>query len=441
MDGENPYAPPLTGEIEAPASRSWQVDGIGVLVKNLAALPMVDLNTGEQGGDLKCVRRSLVKGSPLTMITTGVITSGYFFLNKRFDISLPVLVIVLFLVNMLAQRITAVRGAASRKLDVMEYLGKKSSNRLLRGRIRLWVYLVLVLFFVSGALRLVPYFPAAFLVFVLLGLAVWTFLDRAPAKSHSGPPGWMKISPVHQDTLRFLTALQQKEEEEAAERSLGSATGEPSLHRKRRSIWFHKHPLAMLIGNRRNPLAILDTVLAKLLRSPLLTREAWHFSDAVPTPAGDLCMEMREEIGAWTTAHPDWVLRTSDRIIFPDGTIIVETVHLAPPTFDCDLSFTCSWNVVNPALRSLHRTFVSWAAGGTRIITADHRRVALEDPSLEVHQVNGSLAELHQAHLRNCTGKPLDPPRDEADRAARMSSLLEEIDLRLTELGYQSELR
>lgn len=441
MDGENPYAPPLTGEIEAPVSRPWRVDGIGVLVKHLATLPMVDLNTGEQGGDMKCVRRSLVKSSPLSILVTVVITAVYFSLNKRFDIGLPVFLIALFLGNMVAHWIAALRGATSQKLDVMEHLGKKSRNRILRGRIRLWIYLGVVLFFISGALRFVPFFPAIFLVFVVLGLAVWTFLDRTPAKSLSGPPGWMRISPVHPDALRFLAALQQQEEEAAAAQALATAAADTLPHRKRRTIWFHKYPLAMLIGNRRNPLAILDIALAKLFRSPLLTREAWHFSDAMPTPAGDLCMETREEIGAWTTAHPDWILRTSDKIIFPDGAIILESVHLAPPSFEHDLSFTCSWNAANPAQRNLQRTFLSWTADGKRILTADHPRVALDDPTLDVHRVKGNLAELHQAHLRHCAGKPLDPPRDEADRAARVSSLHEETDRHLTRLGYQSELR
>lgn len=441
MDGENPYAPPLTGEIEAPASRPWRVDGIGVLVKNLAALPMVDLNTGEHGSDMKYVRRSLVKGSPLSIVVTAVITAAYFLLYKRFDISLPFFLIALFLGSIVAHRINALRGTSSQKLDVMEHLGRKSRNRILRGRIRLWIYLAIVVFFVSGALRFIPFFPASFLVFLVLGLGVWTFLDRPPAKSLSGPPGWMRISPVHPDALRFLAALQQQEEETAAAQALTRETAGEAPHRKRRSIWFHKYPLPMLIGNRRNPVAILDITLAKLLRSPLLTREAWHFSDTVPTPAGDLCIEMREEIGAWTTAHPDWTVRASETMLFPDGTLILESVHLTPPSLEHDLSFICSWNVANPAQRNLQRTVVSWTTDGKRIITADHPRVALDDPTIEVHRVKGNLAALHQAHLRHCAGKPLDPPDSAAAITARISTLHEDTDRRLTGLGYQSELR
>lgn len=434
MDGENPYAPPLTLETEFPVSRPWRIEGISVLVKNQAALPMVDLNTGEHDGNLKCVRRTLWKSSPASFFVLLPILGVYLVIKSGYRVDPVTIVIVSFLGVFILKQIQALRGSPSRSLHVMEYLGKKSLQRATRAKIRRGINLLYIILFLVGTMGAFPgvsVLPVGILV--ILGCWIWAIFDRPPASSLPGPPGWMKISPVHHEALRFLSAL---EAETRAEN-----TAEWSPRSKVRTTFYYKFPLAILIGRRRNPLAIFNIAMAKLLRSHLFKRDTYHFSESVPVDLADLCEPLREDMASWIAAHPDWVFRTGERLPFPDGDIISETARLSPDTFEHELWISRSWHVATPTPLNLQHTFLTWLANGRRVTTSDVPFIRLDDPACDSFRATGDLEQIYQAHLRNAAGKPLDPPQDHATRIARILAVQEETDRRLTGLGYQSELR
>ncbi|RYD29420.1 MAG: hypothetical protein EOP87_18365 [Verrucomicrobiaceae bacterium] len=319
----------------------------------------------------------------------------------------------------------------------MEYLGQNSlKGRVARTKWRTWINLACVPLFLGGALpgmSHVAFLPIASLLFI--GNMIWAILDKPAAQSSPGPPGWMKISPIHPEAARFLSEIQRAEE-------TGVAVNDAGGRRRRiRTTYFHRFPLAMLVGHRKNPFTILNILLAKLVRSHLFTRDTFHFSEAVPVESAELCKLLQDEIVSWNSAHPDWIPRSADRLEFPDGDIIVETVHLAPATFEHDLWITCSWHVTTLRQRNINRTFLTWIENGERISTHGNAFIALKIPGTHSFRARGDLEQIHESHLGNCAGHTLTPPADNAERAERIFKLQEETDRRLTELGYQSEIR
>lgn len=434
MNDENPYAPSLVAEPEAPPSRVWRLDGISLLVKNQAVLPMVDLNTGEQGGNLKCVRRALLKKNPLTFMGTLLLITAYFFLSRQYRIDPVLLVCGLFLAMFLLKQVEALRGSPSQRLHVMEYLGEKSLKRITRGKLRRWINLLYIAVVICSIMNVFPILPVLPLgIAVMAGCTVWAILDRPPARSLPGPPGWMRISPLHPEAIRFLSALQ-------AEADVDPAT-DGNARRKIRTTWFYKFPLAMLLGSRRNPLAVFNLILAKLLRSHLLTRDTYHFSEAAPTALAEISAPLQERIRYWISAHPDWSYQAGTRLISPDGDIVSETAHLAPATLEHDLCITCSWNLAAPGRMIFQNSFLTWLPDDAHISTHDHPFIFLDDSKSRSFRARGGMEQVYQAHLRHCAGEALDPPTDSATRAARILALQEESDQHLTALGYQSELR
>lgn len=434
MNDENPYAPSLVAEPEAPPSRVWRVDGISLLVKNQAVLPMVDLNTGEQGGDMKCVRRSLLKRNPVTMLGTLLLVAAYFFLSRSHAVDPGLLFFGLIFAMFFLKQVEALRGSPSQRLHVMEYLGEKSLKRVTRGKLRRWINLIYIAVLVCSIMDVFPIFPVLPLgIVVVAGCIVWTILDRPPARSLPGPPGWMRISPIHPEAVRRLSALQQESE--------AMPSADDHSRRKIRTTYFYKFPLAMLIGDRKNPFAIFNIVLAKLLRSHLLVRDTYHHSEAIPLDQAELSPPLRERIDHWITTHPDWSYLAGTRLVSPDGDIVMETAHLAPASLEHDLCLLCSWNIGAPARLIFQNTFLAWLRNGRRISTHDHSFINFNDPDSRAFRARGGMENVYQAHLRNCAGEPLDPPADKAAHAARIQALQEEADRHLTKLGYQSELR
>jgi hypothetical protein len=121
MNDENPYAPSLAGEPQAPPSRVWRLDGISLLVKNQAVLPMVDLNTGEQGGDMKCVRRSLLKRNPVTMAGTLLLVAAYFILSRNPTVDPMLLMVGLIVALFLIKQMEALRASPTQRLHEMAH--------------------------------------------------------------------------------------------------------------------------------------------------------------------------------------------------------------------------------------------------------------------------------------------------------------------------------
>ncbi|RYD42295.1 MAG: hypothetical protein EOP85_11430, partial [Verrucomicrobiaceae bacterium] len=195
------------------------------------------------------------------------------------------------------------------------------------------VLLVFYLFGLSSWETSMPVFITA--AICILATAAWGIVDRPSARATAGPAGWMKFQPVHPDALVYLTRLEQES---------ASSAGDGFPSRKVRTIHFRKFPLSVLLGRRRNPLVVINMALAKLLRSRHLVREAYHFSEAQPVELADLCEPVRQEIMAWTAAHPGWTFRSGERLPSPDGAMIVENAHVASATHEQELWIAATWH-------------------------------------------------------------------------------------------------
>lgn len=437
MNDDNPYAPPLVADPQAPPARAWYLEGISLIAKNQAALPMVDLNTGEHGGEMKCIRRALLKRNPVTLVGTILLIAAFLILSNENAVDPALLFCGLVGAMFLLKQIEALRASPSQRLHVMEYVGQKSlKGRVARTRWRTTIYLACILLFFGEALpgmTGVAFLPIAFVA--LIANMIWAILDKPPARSLPGPPGWMKISPIHPEAVRFLSASQNAEEMKIPVNETGVRS------RRIRTTYFYKFPLSMLVGRRKNPFSILNITLAKLLRSHLLARDTFHFSEEAPTELTALSAPLQERINYWVMAHPDWNFQAGTRLVSPDGDIIVESAHLTPATLEHDLCITCSWNIAAPARLIFQNSFISWLRDGAHISTHDHSFLTLQDPRSHSFRARGGMEKVYQAHLGNCAGQSLDPPADKAELAARILELKEEADRRLTGLGYQSELR
>ncbi|RYD42294.1 MAG: hypothetical protein EOP85_11425 [Verrucomicrobiaceae bacterium] len=129
MSGDNPYAPPQVDETEAPLLRHWRVEGTSVLVKNLAALPMVDLNTGDHDVPLKCVRRMVQQNNLSQSIRTVAVIFAFTIIGSKFLHDRFYAFLLMFVVLLLLRLFDSIRASSTSSLMVMEYLGKSHYGR------------------------------------------------------------------------------------------------------------------------------------------------------------------------------------------------------------------------------------------------------------------------------------------------------------------------
>ncbi|RYD29421.1 MAG: hypothetical protein EOP87_18370 [Verrucomicrobiaceae bacterium] len=116
MNLENPYAPPLVAEPQASSDRAWYLEGISLFVKNQAALPMVDLNTGEHGGEMKCMRRSLLKRNPATLLSPFILFAIFSVLSGTNAINPALLLACLVVSVFFLKQLEAVRASPAQRL-------------------------------------------------------------------------------------------------------------------------------------------------------------------------------------------------------------------------------------------------------------------------------------------------------------------------------------
>lgn len=439
MADSNPYAPPAILEPEAQSSLLWQLDGSGLLVKNSAVLPRVDLETGETTGDMKTVRRILqLSGGSFSIMRVVAIVVVLRFIPDRWHDNPLLLYLGLFAVLFLLKQGQALRGNPSQRIFIWEFAGPRTQHgRLARNKWRTSLSLlgtvsIVASFIPSLTLDQQHGFLFGGIAIVLINM-IWGLIDRPKARTQAGPPGWLKISPIHQDAVSFLSHLQQESHLQS-----GQA---PARGKLMHTTYFHRYPLAMLLGTRKNPLAIFNLFLAKLLRSHQLRRDTWHFSEAEPRDLAGLCQHLQNQTASWIARHPGWHFLSGTHVVFPAGDVVHETAHLASPGILHQLTISASWNVALPGYVPTQSSFTTWLTDGTSVVTHERPFLPLRISGIQEFRARGNPDAVFQSHLHHLAGKPLDSSKDPQEFLSRLDAHRAAADRRLTELGYQSETR
>ncbi len=441
MSEANPYAPPQT-EPEAPSTVTWQTDGLGLLAKNGVILPRVDLETGEHEAPLKCGHRILVTNtSPISARVIAVAVVAFL----GFRHADPIIFIVIgtcvwFIVNM----IMGLRGPHGGRIVVWEFATEERLKRRKRRRRSLIAGLMIF----AALMILMPIMVSSrnpnyteivignFIggVLAIIGIAVWASRASSFAKTLAGPPGWLRISPVHPQALAFLQAM------EADMLCVAQLKGEAGK-RKVRTAYLHRYPLRMLLGKTIHPLRVLRLALMKLLKSKFLEIDFYHYSEAVKISCDELCPPLHAAVAAWLANHSDWRWLYGESNSSTLGNINVHIAVIASPDFAHTLVFSCAWNPASPRAGIPHLQFNSYQMGGILVRTHDHRFLHLPCSHIKAFRATGNPDEVFQAHLENCSGQAVVPPLDTHDLLARIEAAKDETDELLTEGSFQGEVR
>ncbi len=439
MTDPNPYAPPATVEPENSSSLLWQLDGTGLLVKNSAVLPKVDLETGETTGEMKAVRRMLqLHGGSFSILRVVIIIVALQFMPNHWKSNPFLLFLGLFGVMFFLKQGQALRANPSQRIFIWEFAGPRTQNgRMVRNKWRTAISLlgigsIFVSFVPTLPLDLEQWLRFGGIAIVLINM-IWRLIDRPKPRTQTGPPGWLRISPIHQDAVSFLSHLQQQSHLQS-----GQA---PERDKLVHTTYFHRYPLAMLVGRRKNPFIIFNLLLAKLLRSHQLRRDTYHFSEAEPRALNELSQNLQDLTASWIASHPGWHYLAGTHLVFPAGDVVQESAYLASPGLEHHLSISASWNVAFPGYFPTQSSFISWLADGTSTVTHERPFLPLRIPGILEFRARGNSEEVFQSHLRQLAGQPLDPPKSPQEFLSRLDAHRAVTDRRLTELGYQSETR
>ena len=445
MSDSNPYAPPSVAEPQASSSLTWQVQGNALLVKNGAVLPPIDLETGEHTLEMKCAQRVLETAGSVLFVKMIILGGISVIFTRFFRMELAATVAVLAALSLVVSRLSALRGPSHERIVISEFFDE---NRFrMRGRRRKWRFVAIGA--ICALMMANPFLISRFNpdytmivvglflsgVVLLIGLAVWAVRDQSSARTLAGPPGWMRIAPVHPQALAFLNNLENQARLQAA--SLTSP-------RKRliRTTFYHRYPLHLLLGTKvTNPLLLIRLFLMKILRSRHLERETYHHSEAVKVAPDQLCEQLQKAIGSWFSTHPDWSFVTGRQSPSPAGDLHLHSAILASAGLEHSASIVHSWATLKPELGTTGFSFGSWLGDGTFIRTDDHPQLPLRNPRVKAFRASGSADQVFQAHLHHCAGLEIAPSHDPQELLARVQREIEELDQRLTAMGLQSEVR
>jgi hypothetical protein len=441
----NPYAPPTSGEPQSDFGLTWQVVGLDLRAKNGVTLPMVDLLTGNRldsmETQLHTVKVSTAKGTLKALIVFGVYIALSRALNlEEYGVFLPFLILLTLL-----YKSGFISKDPNAEIKVWTYVEPRRENhRKTRRAIRISAFFACVLLIVIPAftdslgtgsydIMLRWVFPSV--VFVLVGLAIWNLLDQPKPRAKADVPGWLRFPNIHPDALAYLR-------EREAEHLASMQAMPAGRSRLIRNAYYHRYPLRMLLGKRiYNPLAIVQVVLMKLFRSPLLVRKIYHFSEADKMPLAELSTKIRKQVDAWMANHADWTWIDGERLPSPLGDIMVDTAILAAPGLEHCVCFHYVWSPLKPYAGTVSVKFLSYSINGTSIWTQDHPHLDLKLPNVEEHRAGGSPERVFQAHLRNCEGHMIRGPGSAEELLRRIEEEKEITDRILTERGYQDEVR
>lgn len=347
--------------------------------------------------------------------------------------------------SLVFSQLTALRGPSNERIVISEFFGEHRLKA--RGTRRKWRFIAIGI--ICAVMMANPFLISRFNpdytgivvgiftggVVLLIGIAIWAVLDQSSAKTLAGPPGWLRIAPVHPQALAFLHDLEN-------EARLQAAALPASRKRLIRTTYYHRYPLRLLIGkNVSKPLLLIRIVLMKLLRSRHLVRETYHHSEALTVPADQLCPQVLTVVDSWLAAHPGWSFVTGEQSTSPAGDLHLHSAILAAPGLDHSACIVHAWATLKPESGTTQCSFGSWLADGTFIRTNDHPFLPHRNPRVRDFRASGTPDQVFQAHLHHCAGQAIAPSRGPQELLARVQQEKEETDQLLTAMGYQSEVR
>jgi len=218
-DTTNPYAAP--SDISSPAfgpSYLWQIDGIGLLVRNGAVLPRIDLESGSEDAALVEATQKFTKGH-WSMAFMGIVMPLFQFAPRSFKDwkGLPMWAsfVIVFGVWLIAYGI--IFYFLSKRFRFTIYRDPTVEARRKRNR-----NIRAVLYFLAFALMFLPsllLFTAssrthygaivAAIVVGLIGMvanALWQYYDRPKIHMSLAEDGWLKLGGIHFRAIEKLEA-------------------------------------------------------------------------------------------------------------------------------------------------------------------------------------------------------------------------------------------
>jgi hypothetical protein len=428
----NPYAPPAAADDGSRANRQWQLDGISLLARNRAVLPKVDLDTGEHGLPMSAIHLASPSKAPVAAVVPGLLSGMIVFCVIAFDFS-PVVLATAIVAMIFGWRLVAVRTGNDGKMVAWAFMSEsraKALNR--RRRIRSWLIFgsaMGYLLFVLTDMELVqpPIILALFAC--ILGNAVWGIIDRPKVRARPADTQWLRLAPIHPQALDFLRTEQDR------------ISMAETIDRKRRvrTAWLHRYPLRLLVGQTRHPLLLLRIALMKLLRSRLLVRESYHYSEAEKRQPAELCPPLQSALKAWLEIHPDWQVIEAEHLPCPAGDLTVESVILAPPALEHTLTINRAWMEQAADRATNHYLFMTRFGDGSALRTHDQPFLDLHLPGISDRRAHGNPDAVYQNHLAALNGRTPAAPANRAALLAQIAAFKETFDQALTAAGYQSE--
>ncbi len=437
----NPYAPPETLETEATPSVYWRCFGERVMARDGAVLPKVDLETGVSEGEMLAVPRSYQTTS-LRWVPILVIVI-YLILGEV--LSNFVLFLTIFAVIFIVRIIPALRGKKAGTIQIFEYREtSRHQHYLTHQRWRHGIYYTTVLLFILAMAfgdkitSFSPMFPAiSFMAFmtILLATSLWKWVERPKTRTESTPPlGWLRIRNVHPEAMRKLREIEVAEQAKLAVSPAGRT-------RRIFTRYFHRLPLAVLLGNRQKNLfhsAIIT--LMKLLRSSKLERETYHFDETFEISESEISPPLRSSLEAWRLAHPDWKLVKIERLPSPAGDLTMDAVFLASPLLEHVLTFSHTTSAQNLAAHVECEFLTSLQPSG-RIHTSSMPVFEIGRTDVDSAQAKGSHLQIFETHLARCAQHPLAPAIDLPTLLARLHEEKAEAHALLEAAAYQGPTR
>lgn len=383
----------------------------------------------------------LEKAGGLAVMRSLVIIGGYVAMKKWFDPG-PVSFLLLIAAVVILRRIGALGGGSKSRILVWTFIDPARAKRAAkRRRLRLSALVMVVVGIIATVVatpssRFVSTWFGAILpigIGMVLIVALWAVLDRPKFRIKAASPGWLRIFPIHPGAFEFLAA------EELRLSSLHAAGGRKRLIRH---TYLNRFPLRLLVGrHRRNPVLILRLALMKLLRSSLLVRESYHFSETEHRPLDGLAAPLREAAAAWLETHPGWRFFAGEHLPSPAGDLTIESAVIASGDRAHVLRITRAWMEQAPAGADNQYTFATWVSGGLVVRTHDRPFLRLPHRSATDHEASGTPDQILDAHLRNLGAQMTDAAPDDETLHARLLEEKQESDDLLTAGGYQDEAR
>lgn len=433
----NPYAPPATLETEATPSVNWRCFGERVMARDGTVLPKVDLETGVSEGEMLAVARNYRPSTPVFLIAVIALI-----LLAAWGVEFATIhLVIIFGIISLAGIILKLRGKKNGSITIWEYRETSRQIRYLsQKRWRQSISYTSVLLFILGIAfgdkitPLLPNFPV-FSIFTLitifLGNVVWERIMRPKTRTESTPTlGWLRIRNVHPEAMRKLREIELTEIAKNAECPTKRT-------RKVFTRYFHRFPLAALLGNRqRNLFHSAVITLMKLFRSANLERATFHFDESFVISETEISPALRSSLDAWRLAHADWQLLKIERLPSPAGDLTMDTAIVASPRLEHILHLSHTLSPQNsPPYADCE--FVTYLQSGRKIYTSSLPIIEIGRTDVDSAQAKGNHLQIFQAHLARCVEHPMAPANDLHSLLARLHDEKAEAHALLEAAGYQ----